>query len=253
MRISRHYINNKNEKASELPLCVGQTLELDQKNSHYLKNVLRVKLNYKLVVFDGSGSEFLATVTDIQKKVIVVTLEEETTPNNESPLVIHLGLAISKGERMDWALQKATELGVTEISPLITERVDVKLDKDRQQKKLDHWQQVVISACEQSGRVKVPVVNEQQELSKWLESEQSEEKYVFALDGENNFNHNEMSKNKPSSVSLLIGPEGGLTEDEIQYSKQKGFKPVCLGPRVLRTETAPVAVISILQYVWGDF
>src|SRR5690606_3425388 len=173
---------------------------------------------------------------------------EHNAENRESPLQLELAIGISRGERFEWVLQKATELGVTKITPLITERTEVKTSGDRQEKMLDRWQHIIISACEQCQRNLLPELAAPVQLNDYLPQVNSDLRFVL---------HHRDSKTlpteqKPQSITLLIGPEGGLSESEIALAQQHNFNALTLGPRVLRTETAPVAAISLVQYLWGD-
>ena len=165
----------------------------------------------------------------------------------ESPLDIHLGIAVSRGERMDWIVQKSTELGVTSLTPLSSEHSGVKLAGDRADKKILHWQQIAISACEQCGRNRPPIIHPLQALNLWLASTVAERKFVLHHRADNIG-----TGRAPASIALLVGPEGGLSESEIAAAAQAGYAALRLGPRVLRTETAPLAAIAILQGWWGD-
>lgn len=240
MRISRHYIGDTSAE--------GELLTLDRHTSHYLSNVLRAKAGQQIKVFDGLGNEHLAEVTSIDKKQTTLRLLERLPTIAESKLSISLGIGISKGERMDWVIQKSTELGVQNITPLFTERAELKIKADRLQKKMQHWRQITISACEQCNRAYLPIIHEPQALSDWVENLQAEKKYVLHHRSEDKLNTQSTVKN----IGLLIGPEGGLSKQEINLSQEKKFKPLGLGPRILRTETAPVAAVAILQYLWGD-
>ena len=168
---------------------------------------------------------------------------------SESPLQVELGQVISKGDRMDYAVQKATEMGVSRIAPLVSERCDVRLKGDREEKRIRHWQQVAISAAEQCGRAVVPEILPVQSLADWLPGTRD-------LDLRLVLHHRSpqplVSHSRPRRLALLIGPEGGLSEDEIAATEQAGFVPAALGPRVLRTETAPVAALALCQWLWGD-
>jgi 16S rRNA (uracil1498-N3)-methyltransferase len=201
-----------------------------------------------LVLFNGEGGEYPATIAAIEKRAVVVTTGQMRETVQESPLQVHLGIAMSKGERMDWIVQKATELGVARIAPLASERVELKLQGERAEKKLAHWRGIAIAACEQCGRNRLPLIDDVSSLAQWLEQTQADAKFVLhhrtdaALD----------AGARPASVALLIGPEGGLSEVEIAAAERHGFAPLQLGPRVLRTETAPLAAISVMQYLWGD-
>lgn len=226
-----------------------QSIELEEAAAHYLGKVLRMQPGRELVLFNGNGGEFKAQITHINKKQVTVSVGEFTADNRQSPLQLELAIGVSRGERMDWVLQKATELGVTRVTPLLTERTEVKLTGERQEKKIQHWQQILISACEQCQRNILPVLREPLMLNDWLESVEAQQKFVL---------HHRDSRGLPeepeiASVALLIGPEGGLSDREIEQAVAKEFAPLTLGPRVLRTETAPIAAISLVQYRWGDF
>ena len=239
MRIPRIYCADAESAES--------TLHLDETGSRHLCQVLRLGIGQPLVVFNGRGLAFDAHIEQADRKRALVKLGKQRETNTESPLAIHLGIALSKGDRFDWVVQKAAELGVTEITPLHTRRVDVRLNRERAEKKQRHWQQILISACEQCGRNRLPLLSEIASLEQWLEVS-ADEKWVLCPE-----NAQALTTDlKPSSVALLIGPEGGLDEREIAQAQQSGFKALRLGPRVLRTETAPLAAIAILQHHWGD-
>lgn len=248
MRRSRVY--------SEQSLSVGQSLLLDTRNSHYLLHVLRVKVDQTLVLFDGHGKDYLATIEEVSRKSVRVFINKvipDCDTVGESPLSVTLAIAISKGERMDWVMQKATELGATRIQPLITQRVDVKLKPERMAKKLDHWRGVIIGACEQSGRSVLPELLAAKAIAPWLTEEHSDLKLVLRAQGCRLATLAEEITHKPASVSVLIGPEGGLDEDELTLAQNAGFLATGFGPRILRTETAPIVALSLLQEKWGDF
>jgi 16S rRNA (uracil1498-N3)-methyltransferase len=231
-------------------LLSGQNIALEEQASRHLVQVLRFKAGASIRLFNGNGKEFEATLIEAGKKGATIHVDAEiNAENTESPLHIHLGIAISKGDRMDWLVQKCTELGVNEISPLLTERVDVKLPADRQAKKQQHWQQIAISGCEQSGRNTLPTINMPLKLSPWLDDVNAEKKLL--LDFENEIKI--ADSNVCNSAALLVGPEGGLSELEVLLAKKMGFSGWRLGKRVLRTETAPLAAISVLQFCFGDF
>lgn len=227
----------------------GVLLTLGEVASQHLGRVLRMQSGDSLLVFNGEGGEFPATIAEVSKKSVKVRLAERVERESESPLKVQLGQCLSKGERMDYAVQKATELGVSTITPLFSERSEVKLPAERAQKRQRHWQQVAISACEQSYRCLVPSINEPTSLMVWLDQQEAELKLVLDPRGAESL----PTTTKPQSIALLVGPEGGLSEAEIEQAVKAGFKPVVFGPRVLRTETAPVAALSVLQYLWGDW
>lgn len=231
------------------PLTAHTTFPLNADAAHHVARVLRMQSGDSLILFNGDGSEYSATIASADKKSVHVELGAANSLDSESPLHIHLGIAISKGERMDWVIQKATELGVSQITPLQSERVEVRLHGEREEKKLTHWRAVAISACEQCARNRIPAINDVQPLFNWIDNIETDAKFVLhhrsvaALDTQSV---------APKSIALLIGPEGGLSEAEISAAEQRGFQPLRLGPRVLRTETAPLAALSVLQFLWGD-
>ena len=241
MRIPRIFTNQA--------LTSNNTLALAEAQSHYLSKVLRMQAGRELILFNGEGGEYSAEISGIYKKHVDVLVKSLYPENRQSELHLELAIGVSRGERMDWVLQKATELGVTKITPLITERTEVKLTGERADKKMEHWQQIIISACEQCQRNLLPELSEPQNYSDWISQCDTELKFVLHHRDSKGLPKNETAK----SVALLIGPEGGLDEDEIAEAIVNGFSPLTLGPRVLRTETAPVAAITLVQYLWGDF
>ncbi|ROR98915.1 16S rRNA (uracil1498-N3)-methyltransferase [Sinobacterium caligoides] len=239
MRIPRIY--------SAVELNDHQIVELDSSASHHLIKVLRFKLGYQLILFNGCGQQVNATVCELNKKSVKVQTEQVDDCNKESPLRTVLGIALSKGDRFDWVVQKATEMGVSEIQPLFSERSEVKLSPERLEKKHASWQQIIIGACEQCQRNTLPQLLPTCTLDDWLAKTDCTEKLVLHHRSEQG-----LGQTRPESVALLIGPEGGLSEQEINRALSAGFKALTLGPRVLRTETAPITALSILQYRWGD-
>lgn len=241
MRIPRLYQNQ--------PLSSGQQIALSEEAVNYLKNVLRLGLGHPLKVFNGEGSHFDAEICELGKKSIQVRLGAEIRRDHESPL--HLGLAqcISRGDRMDYTLQKAVELGIERIQPLFSERTQVKLDAERLLRKQQHWQQIVISACEQSGRDRVPLVAPPIALTQWL-SVETGQRLLLSPTASHSLSRLPLAPEQP--IWLLIGPEGGLSEPEIELARGQGCLDARLGPRVLRTETAALVALSILQAQWGD-
>ncbi|WP_347902498.1 16S rRNA (uracil(1498)-N(3))-methyltransferase [Pseudomonas purpurea] len=239
MRLSRFFIDP--------PLSLGEH-ELPEAQAHYISRVLRMAEGDALQVFDGSGQEFLGTLAEVGKKRVRVALTESFAGQIESPLHIHLGQGLSRGERMDWAIQKATELGVNEITPIFSDRCEVRLKDERADKRLQHWRQVAISACEQCGRSRVPVIHPPLLLADWLKQTEAELKLVLHPVAEPLVSHA-----KPATLAFLIGPEGGLSDAEVDQAKSAGYHAARLGPRVLRTETAPVVALAVAQQLWGDF
>ena len=239
MRLSRFFI--------DAPLSLGQH-ELPEAQAHYISRVLRHVAGDAVQLFDGSGQEYLGELIDVGKKAVRVELREQLAGQAESPLRIHLGQGLSRGERMDWAIQKATELGVSEITPIVSERCEVRLKDERADKRLAHWRQVAISACEQCGRSVLPVIHAPITLAEWQAHVQAELKLVLHPVAAPLESHT-----RPHSLAFLIGPEGGLSETEVEQAKAAGFHAARLGPRVLRTETAPVVALAVAQQLWGDF
>jgi 16S rRNA (uracil1498-N3)-methyltransferase len=240
MRIPRLYLNQ--------PLVEDDETALDARCVHYLNNVLRMKAGMKLVLFNGSGLEYHGILKTLSKKDGLVAIEKAIDPGTESSLRTLLAIGISRGERMDYVIQKSTELGVSSIQPLTTEFCEVKLNEKRIGKKHAHWQQVSISACEQSGRVVPPEIFSPIALPDWLDSTLDYHARIL-LDQSNSHHLNQSVK--PNSIVYLAGPEGGLSEKEKALAVSKGFSGFSLGPRTLRTETAPVAALSVFQYLWG--
>jgi 16S rRNA (uracil1498-N3)-methyltransferase len=239
MRLSRFFI--------DAPLSLGNH-ELPEAQAHYIGRVLRLNVGAAVQLFDGSGMEFLGELAEVGKKQVRVVLSEQVAGQPDSTLRIHLGQGMSRGERMDWAIQKATELGVTEITPIVSARCEVRLKDDRADKRMAHWRQIAISACEQSGRSSVPLIHPPLALTEWLQQASAELKLVLHPVAQALTSHS-----KPATLAFLIGPEGGLSESEVMQAQAAGFFAARLGPRVLRTETAPIVALSIAQQLWGDF
>jgi 16S rRNA (uracil1498-N3)-methyltransferase len=231
-------------------LAVGGSVALEQRVEHYLSRVLRLGDGDEITLFNGDGKDYSACLSQAGRGGLCASITGSIEPANESPLAITLVQAIGRGERMDSALQKATELGVARIRPITSERVGVKLDEKKRARRLEHWQGVVISACEQSGRATVPVVQPLIGLQEWLGEESPGLRMVL-----------EPQAMQPLSavqygggpVAVVIGPEGGFSDREIEAMQAAGVVRVSLGPRVLRTETAGPAAIAVLQTLGGDF
>jgi len=226
----------------------GQRLALPDGAFQHLVRVLRLGKGAPIEIFNGRGQRFVAELTDVGKRRADIHLTETLPGQPESPLQTHLGLVMSKGDRMDYALQKATELGVSRITPLGSERCDLRLKADRQTKKQQHWQGVIASACEQCGRDTVPTLDEVTALPDWLNAQESQLRLVLHTAAQ----APDFPAEAPASVSFLVGPEGGLTDGEVEQAMRQGFQVWQLGNRILRTETAPVAMLAILQHRWGD-
>jgi 16S rRNA (uracil1498-N3)-methyltransferase len=232
------------------PLTTAARLTLPEGPARHLVQVLRLKPGEMFIVFNGHGGEYEATLESVGKREAVARIGAFLDVNRESPLAITLAQCVSKGDRMDYTLQKAVELGVSEVVPLLSSRSVVKLDSDRWEKKLEHWRGVILSACEQSGRTRVPALHAATSIADWLTRATSDLQLVLAPTATQSLR----TLCRPvGKASLLIGPEGGLSEAEIQLALQHHHTAVALGPRVLRTETAGVAALSAIQALWGDF
>lgn len=235
------------------PLALGAEVELPAAGAAHVARVLRMRTGARLGIFDGAGAEFRGEIVRLAAAQVIVHLDERAAAVPESPLSITLVQGISRGERMDWTLQKATELGVAAIAPVLTARSVVRLDEKQAHKRQIHWRSITIAACEQCGRAKVPEVHAPVSLREHLASAASSDMETLRL---------ALSPDAPVSlaglqsvprrIELLSGPEGGLADEELLAARAAGFMPVRLGPRVLRTETAAVVALSVLQASWGD-
>ena len=219
--------------------------------AQHLGRVLRARAGEHIALFNGDGQEFAATVVSVSKREVSVDIGEAHSPNTESQVHTMLGLCLSKGDRFDWGIQKATELGVGAIIPLQSERVDFAIPTDRIEKRVTHWQQIAVSACEQCGRVRIPAVSTPQPLEQWVQSVAAEQKWVLHCD-DHGAPKSIAGMATPADAALLIGPEGGLADQEVTLACDSGFELLRLGPRVLRTETAPVVALSALSVMWGE-
>ncbi|MBL8281371.1 16S rRNA (uracil(1498)-N(3))-methyltransferase [Acinetobacter junii] len=228
----------------ETELNTGNTIELTESVFHHWVRVLRAKVQEKAIFFNGKGGEYRVTLTEINKKNAFVSVDHFEAIDRTAPFKVILGQVMSKGDRMDYAIQKATELGVTTIQLLTSDRCEMRLKYDRDQKKLDHWQSVAVAACEQCGMNIVPKVLAPISIEEWIQTDLPISRLVMAP---NKDQKNVLLDAQPE-LALLIGPEGGLSESEIGLSNQHGFVNWCIGDRVLRTETAPVVALSILNY-----
>ena len=226
-------------------LTVDVSLELTETVFHHWVKVLRAQVGESATLFNGQGGEYDVTLTEVDKKSATVSVNAFNPANRTPKFQALLGQVMSKGDRMDYAIQKAVELGVSEIQLLTSDRCEMRLKYDRDQKKLDHWQSIAIAACEQCGLNIVPEILAPMSLEKWLDTELPNTKLVLAP----NKDETDVLADATLDLALLIGPEGGLSEAEISAANQKGFLNWCIGERVLRTETAPVVALSILNYV----
>ena len=228
----------------------NDTIELAPAAGLHVGVVLRMQPGEQLTLFSGDNREFSATIVSVYKKKVTVRIDTVRSANRESPRAIHLLQGISKGERMEWVVQKAVELGVTTITPLLTAHCAVRLDADRLLKKHAQWQAIAIAACEQSGRNQLPIIHPASPLDAYLQQCQARTKLLLHPHSQQTWRDYRVTE---GDIALLIGPEGGLSDDEVALATALQFKPWCLGPRILRTETAAIAAISVLQASSGDF
>ncbi|MCL1139957.1 16S rRNA (uracil(1498)-N(3))-methyltransferase [Shewanella pneumatophori] len=241
MRVPRIY--------QESTLVVGQSVALDDEAAGHVGRVLRMSSGEQVSLFNGDGNDYLAEIISASKKNVEVKVLSCEANNSESPLNLHLGQVISRGDRMDFTIQKSVELGVNTITPLFSERCGVKLTGERLEKKIQQWQKIVISACEQSGRSVVPIVRPAMQLVDWCAETSDAVKLNLHPRASHGVNGLTLPNNR---VRLVIGPEGGLSAPEIAMTEEHQFTDVLLGPRVLRTETAALTTISALQLKFGD-
>ncbi len=241
MRVSRLYVAKE--------LAVGKQIVLPDESAHYVRSVLRLKKDQDITLFNGRGGEYLCRFAEVSRKTVRINILENIERSVESVLTIILGLGVSRGDRMDWAVQKAVELGVGQITPLLTDRCVIKLKEDKKQQRLQHWRNISQHAAEQSGRTLVPKVAKIEMLADWVTVQQGVKVFLDP------YAEQSLADLHPDcgQVTLLSGPEGGFTEQERGMAKKAGFIPVRLGQRILRTETAVLASLSAVQMLWGDF
>jgi len=233
-------------------LDLDAEVALDARAIGHVVRVLRLRAGDEIILFNGrEDAEYHAQLTDVRKDSATCRILRRHTRNAESPLTIELAQGISRGERMDYTIQKAVEMGVQRIAPISTERTQVKLSGEREEKRLQHWQGIILHACEQSGRNRIPVLLPVQRLDQWL-AIREHTAYALFLDPEGDMSVTSLS-GPITSVSLLVGPEGGLSPHERELAISHGFLRLRLGPRVLRTETAALVALAALQGIWGDF
>jgi len=229
----------------------NQVLQLDVDQTRYVGRVLRLRAGDAIAVFNGEAGEFAATISSLDRTSAEITVGVALETSTESPLKVHLVQGVSRGDRMDFIVQKATELGVKRLSPVLTEFGVVKLDQARAAKRREHWQKIAESACEQSGRIRPPLVDEPLSLKSWLgaKTRDADVDLILRPDATTLLASLQVPK---TEICLLIGPEGGFSNLEYDDASVAGFTAVSLGPRVLRTETAAIAAVAVAQSLWGD-
>ncbi|PPD33254.1 MAG: 16S rRNA (uracil(1498)-N(3))-methyltransferase [Methylomonas sp.] len=241
MRVARLYVSTS--------LNVGGRLELDDDAAHYVRSVLRLKQDQSIMLFNGQGGEYLGRFSEVSRKQVRVEIDSFSPRDVESTLWVTLGMGISRGDRMDWAVQKAVELGVNQLTPLLTERCVTKLNHDKKQQRLHHWQHIAQHAAEQSGRTRLTEMADIAELTDWVPLQQGLRVFLDP------YAECSLADLQPDNqrVTLLSGPEGGFSEQERQCAQLAGFVPVRMGARILRTETAVLSALTAVQTLWGDF
>lgn len=241
MRIPRFYC--------PLELQLGQTLRLPEEVFRHAIQVLRLQLGEALILFNGQGGEYRAELIELSKRTASVRLHSFEPLSRESPLELSLVQALLKPDKMDFALQKAVELGISDFQPLLTHRSVVRTDQEKIEKKLQHWQAVAISACEQSGRTHIPQINPPQTLSHYLTTLSTTTRYLILAPGSQ---QNLTTIAPTQKLAVLIGPEGGFSDQELELCLAAGMHGVNLGARTLRAETASTSALAILQLLYGD-
>jgi len=242
MRLTRVHV--------DVELQTGRRLTVEGSAGNHISRVLRLRVGDALTLFNGQGGEYAGSIDEIRRDTVVVSILERRDVDRESPCQLTLAQGISRGERMDWVVQKATELGVWQIAPIFTERSIVQLDEKQASRKLQHWRSIAIAACEQSGRNHVPQITQPVGLYELLEKRTSSGTALLLSPGAPLRIADLASSG--TQITVLIGPEGGLADVEQQAAVKAGFTPVRLGPRVLRTETAAVCALTLLQQKFGD-
>lgn len=233
-------------------LIIGVTVKLSENAATHATRALRLNEGDVINLFNGDGFDYACELILVKKNEVLAKVKSSAAINNEPPLNITLLQGISSGDRMDYTIQKAVELGITHIQPIATERSVVKLSAERAEKRVEHWQNVVISACEQCGRATIPIVSAPKTLANWLAANPQATSMRVLLNPIGAKRLAEMAK-PDGEIQLLIGAEGGLSNTEIDTAISHGFQSVILGPRILRTETAALAAMSVMHTLWGDF
>jgi 16S rRNA (uracil1498-N3)-methyltransferase len=232
-------------------LINGAELELDGDRARYLAKVLRVRVGDSIILFNGEGLQWPAIIAQVSKNTVGLELGEGFEAGSESPLKIHLVQGISRGDRMDFVVQKATELGVKRITPVLTEYGVVKFNPDRAEKRREHWQKIATGACEQSGRTRLPLIDTPMSLKNWFGGKPKKVGTELILRPHASLPLASIDLPE-TKVCVLIGPEGGFSDSEYGDAEVSGFEAVSLGPRILRTESAAIATLAVLQSLWGD-
>jgi 16S rRNA (uracil1498-N3)-methyltransferase len=243
MRIPRVHVDQ--------PLGPGHEVLLPEQSGEHVARVLRLERGHPLILFNGNGCEYDATLASLAKRAVTAEVTAMRVVERESPLSLTLAQGIARGEKLDWILQKATELGVARIVPVVTERTEVKLDEERAERRVMHWTQVIAGACEQSGRTRLPQLEMPQRLDRWLSALDDEGPLRLALIPGGDVGARDLPA-MPNGALLCVGPEGGFSDKDVAMLQQSQFRALRLGPRILRTETAGIAALAALQALQGD-
>lgn len=234
------------------PLKDLQEIRLNEKTSHHLAHVLRLRAGDSLTLFDGNGGEHMAVIKSIDKKGVTVQLKAFNSRIVESTLKLHLLQSLLRCDKMDLIIQKAVELGVSKITPILAERCNVKWHSKREKSRLTHWQSIMIAACEQSKRLCIPELSPVQSLKEWsVRNTLAGEKFVLSPHASQTLKRKQIV-NAQLPITILIGPEGGFSDQEMNMLLEGKFQPLYMGPRILRTETAAIAAMTIFQSFYGD-
>ena len=233
------------------PLQQGREVLLPEQAGEHVARVLRLERGHPLILFNGDGREYDATLASLAKRAVTADVTAIRPIERESPLALTLAQGIARGEKMDWILQKSTELGVARIVPLVTERTEVKLDEERAERRILHWRSVTAGACEQSGRTRLPLIEAPQRLDRWLGALHDEAALRLMLLPEATMSARSLPTLAHGAI-VCVGPEGGLSDNDVAMLQQSGFEGLRLGPRILRTETAGIAALAALQALQGD-
>jgi 16S rRNA (uracil1498-N3)-methyltransferase len=233
-----------------IPLSIGASIALPDNVVHHM-HVLRLSSGDNIVLFNGSGGEYIATIAHIEKKHATAEIKAFSPRDAELPYAITLVQALPEASKMEWIIEKAVELGAAGIQPLAAQRCVVKLNAERTEKKLAHWQGILIAAAEQSGRTRVPHLAEPSDFASWVAQQNLHRRILLSPRTEQSLS-DWAKHHPPQAVALLIGPEGGFTETEETMARQHGVLTLSMGPRVLRTETAGMAALAALNAVWGE-
>ena len=236
---------------TDQPLHPDREVRLPEQAGEHVARVLRLERGHPLILFNGDGREYDASLATLAKRAVTATVTGVRDADRETPLQLTLAQGIARGEKMDWILQKATELGVTRIVPIVTERTEIKLDEERAERRLAHWSSVIAGACEQSGRNRLPEIELPQRLDRWLGALGDTPALRLALLPNGDSTLRQLPQMDNGAI-LVVGPEGGLSDTDTSMLTQSGFVGLRLGPRILRTETAGLAVLAALQALFGD-